>query len=325
MVNDCMNTNKNVNVLKLIAYIVFGILLFICLLFTENNVFNSILFLVSVFLPVSIASYLIFIFQKKHLNSWAWILVIPTIIFFIFLESFLLLDLQINIFSIVFSFLVLYVLLLKEVRTLILFNQKLINVKLLYAKGKFGDYKYNALKSKNVVAFLQRALQDSKKLIAIDEERATNYINILTNILRYLLQSRDLNLTKLEDEITMAKQLAELHKLQSGLKVNLNFDLQSEEKTYLVPPFVLLMILDKVFLRVLNIQISDISIYVENDIYLVVKYNKAIKSQVFSAEFSEMIEELKKRYEIVKNQPDVLTIIAKDYNYIKLPIVFRKS
>lgn len=320
-----MNIKRNTTVLDLITHIVFGILLFICLIFLENNVPNPFLFLVGVFLPVSIASYLRSIFQKKHLNSWAWILVIPTIIYFIFLEGFLLFDIQINILSIVFSFLVLYVLLLKEVRILILFNQKLINVKLLYAKEKYGDYKYNALKSKNVVAFLQRALQDSKKLIAIDEERATNFINILTNILRYLLQSRDLNLTKLEDEIIMAKQLALLHKLQSGLNVNLNFDLQSEEKTYLVPPFVLLMILDKVFLRVLNIQISDISIYVENDIYLVVKYNKAIKSQVFSAEFNEMIEELKKRYEIVNNQPDVLTIIAKDFNYIKLPIVFKKS
>jgi LytS/YehU family sensor histidine kinase len=222
---------------------------------------------------------------------------------------------------IVIAFLMLYVFLLSETKRLIVHNRLYVYELLSEANAHYAEYAYNALKSRSVVSFLQRALQDAKKLIAISEERSITYIGNLTKILRYLLQSRNETLVSAFEESQMVLELAALHKTQSGIDMEIILDVPEQKEGLLVPPFVLQMIVDNILVNKSLIGRSVLEIYVENGIYLVVKFSGTNQKHANADEFKQLIEDLQHRYEILDQRSEVITIFSAKQNYVKLPLI----
>ena len=279
-------------------------------------VFNS-MWVLTIVLGIVIRRFL----QRKHKNHWAWVLIIPSILLPILLEGSYALGYAFPVKLIVFGFLMLYVFLLSETRRLIQYNRNYVLRLLAEANAQYAEYAYNALKSRSVVSFLQRALQDSKKLIAISEERAIVFIGKLTTILRYLLQSRNETLVPVFDEAQMVTELAALHKTQSGLDVEIVLDVPREMDGMQVPPFVLQMIVDNILINSSLIGRSKLEVYVENGIYLVVKFSGGNQKHANAPEFTQLIEDLQQRYEILDQRSEVITIFSSTQNYVKLPLI----
>lgn len=284
---------------------------------TLGWVFLDLFWMANVILAIFIRK----ILQKKRSNHWVWILVVPSILFPVLLEASYAFGIDFNITTVLLAFLMLYVLLLSEVKYLIIYNKQHIEQLLAVANAKYAEYAYNALKSRSVVSFLQRALQDAKKLIAISEKRAITYIEKLTTILRYLLQSRNETLVPVYEEAKMVQELADLHFTQSGVDVDLTIDVPRMTVDHAVPPFVLQMIVDNIFLNYPIIGRSFLEVYVENNIYLVVKFSGSAGRTSSTQEFSQLIKDLQQRYEILDQRSEVVTIFSNTSNYVKLPLI----
>ena len=105
------------------------------------------------------------------------------------------------------------------------------------------EAKYETLKSQINPHFLFNSL-NSLTTIVEGNELAVDYIQNLSEFLRYILKSRDRELVLLRDEVTILNQYLKLQK--SRFKNNLNIIIDVDEKFYhfSLPPLVLQMLVE---------------------------------------------------------------------------------
>lgn len=105
------------------------------------------------------------------------------------------------------------------------------------------EAKYETLKSQINPHFLFNSL-NSLALIVDENEEATDYIQNLSEFLRYVLKSRDRELVLVRDEVVVLQKYFSLQK--SRFRNNLIVDLNIEERFYhySLPPLVLQMLVE---------------------------------------------------------------------------------
>lgn len=312
---------KNIFIPNL-TLIFFGVLIVFASIFWELSFYqllgNTIVFGISLFLAFFLLSDL----KSKKSNHWAWVFLLPAANYFIFLELYSLIFVDLNHKIAILLFVFLYFILFKIVRNLIEINKKRKLAELNELKNQLANVQYNVLKSKNVIWFLKRCLQDAKKLIALNDKKALSYIDLLTVLIRYLLQSRDMILVGLKKEIEMANSLQQLHFIENNIPINFTISIQEEElEKYKVPPFVLQILLDQILLRVPIIGVTSLEIYIENQVYLVFKYYKKVKTKDLSEEFRDLIIDLQSRYDAIGEYSTIQTIVIQNQNFIKVPLI----
>lgn len=194
--------------------------------------------------------------------------------------------------------------------------------KLLVQKQAYLQHSFNALKSQNVIEFLQDSLTNTVVLIRKDPSDAVLQIEKLTSILRYLLQSRDEKFVMLGDELKNVKEYCELAELQLGNKVNLSLNITSEFNSTRIPPLVFQMVLDEQF-KTFSLgkkEELDIEVYIENAKFVVVK-TSLLPSLLSSVKNEKFINNLKQRYQLYNKASGVSELsTATDY-FVKFPLV----
>ncbi len=194
--------------------------------------------------------------------------------------------------------------------------------KLLIQKQAYLQHSFNALKSQNVIEFLQGSLRNTAGLINKDPSSAVVQIEKLTAILRYLLQSRDERFVKLGDELHNVKEYCELAELQLGNKVNLLLNITPEFNDTKIPPLVFQMVLDEQFktFALGGKDELDIEVYIENAKFVVVK-TSLLPSIHSRAKNEKFISNLKQRYQLYNKASGVSELsTATDY-FVKFPLV----
>ncbi len=182
------------------------------------------------------------------------------------------------------------------------------------------DGRYNSIKSKSILHFLQNSLQATKALIFNNPNKAILQLETLTSVLRALLQSRDKKYANLSDEISLVKEYVKLVELQSSAKVIFNTEDASEKNNFQIPPFVLPLVMDKMLSNSDSDLLFEISIYIENGIYLVVKMN--IKdNHLFENQSEILMKNLKQRYHLAQELLDVSVIVTQSQYLVKVPLV----
>lgn len=196
------------------------------------------------------------------------------------------------------------------------------SVNLLKSKQTYLQHSFNALKSQNVIAFLQESLNISAKTIDRDPKDALLQIEKLTMILRYLLQSRDERFVKLGAEIKNASLYCELVELQLKKHVNLQFNIPAEFNNTQVPPLVFQLVLENQ-IKQLNLQNEatfEIEVYIENNKFVVVKTN-ARKTGAVSVQTNQFLNNLKQQYQLYNKAAGVAVLATKSNYLVKFPLV----
>lgn len=105
------------------------------------------------------------------------------------------------------------------------------------------EAKYETLKSQVNPHFLFNSL-NSLTTIVEDNEQAVDYIQNLSDFLRYVLKSRDREVVLLRDELSVLRKYINLQK--SRFKENLQIDIDVSEQNYhySLPPLVLQMLVE---------------------------------------------------------------------------------
>jgi len=194
-------------------------------------------------------------------------------------------------------------------------------LRLVKEKQRYLQHSFNALKSQNVIEFLQESLSNTAELIHKDEEKALIQIEKLTSILRYLLQSRDERFVKLGDELSNVKEYCELAEIQFDNKVELSINISDGFYNTQIPPLVFQLILDnqfKVFAS-RNEPVLKIEVYIENNKFVVVKTSLPMVENVSKNE--KFINNLKQRYQLYNKASGVSELSTNSEYFVKFPLV----
>ena len=102
--------------------------------------------------------------------------------------------------------------------------------------------RYEALKSQLNPHFLFNSLNTLQSLIEIDKEKAKDYVQELSKVLRYSLQNQEV--VTLEEEIRLANSFCKLMEKRYGDNLEINFDIDERLMRYQIIPLSLQVLLE---------------------------------------------------------------------------------
>jgi LytS/YehU family sensor histidine kinase len=193
---------------------------------------------------------------------------------------------------------------------------------LIAKKQIYLQYNFNALKSKNVIEFLQDSLITTIKLIKKDSELTARQIEKLTSILRYLLQSRDEKFVRLGAELKNVVEYCELAEIQLNNTIDLQMNIASKFHETQIPPLVFQMVLDNQFKSFSETGkgLLKIEVYIENAKFIVVKTSQPTK-KINAFKNEQFINNLKQRYQLYNKASGVSELSTMSEYFIKFPLL----
>ncbi|MEP7319429.1 MAG: two-component regulator propeller domain-containing protein [Panacibacter sp.] len=179
---------------------------------------------------------------------------------------------------------------------------------------------YETLKQQLNPHFLFNSLTSLSSLIRIDQKLAGNFLDGMSKIYRYILQSKDHEIVPLNDEIRFIQTYIQLQKtrFEEGLQINLN--VSEENLTQKIVPVTLQNLIDNAIKHNIIDQESPlvIDIFTQED-YLVVR-NRLQKKNFVETSNKQGLDNLKSLYRYLSDKP---VIINEDAVYftVKIPLI----
>lgn len=180
------------------------------------------------------------------------------------------------------------------------------------------EAKYETLKSQINPHFLFNSL-NSLSLIVDENEEATDYLQNLSEFLRYVLKSRDRELVLVRDEIYILKKYFNLQK--SRFRENLVVDFNVDEKYYhySLPPLVLQMLVENCIKHNVISKDKPLTIKVlANNHYIVVENN--LQKKVTEISTKQGLRNISERFAFFTNK-EVLIEEKRDAFTVKVPLL----
>ena len=136
------------------------------------------------------------------------------------------------------------------------------------------EAKYEALKTQVNPHFLFNSL-NSLTAIVDDNDEAVNYIQNLSDFLRYNLKSRDRELVLVREEVEITQKYLKLQKMRFNGNLIIDFDIPESAFHYALPPLVLQMLVENCLKHnivsndkklTVKTWVTDATVYVENNL-----------------------------------------------------------
>ena len=197
----------------------------------------------------------------------------------------------------------------KELKNAILREEKL--------KRNILELEYASLKNQVNPHFLFNSLNALTSLVA-DNDKAVKFIKKLSDVYRYLLETKDNEIIKLSSEIEFIKSYIYLLKIRFG--DNLKTEIKINKETYKIVPLSLQLLIENAVKH--NIISEDeplfIQIYNTKD-YIIVENNMQLKIKVNNS--SKIgLENIKKRYSYL-TEKKVIVKKTQDKFIVKIPLL----
>jgi len=180
------------------------------------------------------------------------------------------------------------------------------------------EAKYEILKAQINPHFLFNSL-NSLTSIVDDNPRAVDYIQDLSEFLRYILGSRDKDLVYLRDELKVLNHYYELQKSRFQENLLISFDIPEKYHLYTLPPLVLQMLVENcikhnIISREMPLKIS---ISASNE-SIVVKNNLQRKTDVVST--GQGLKNISERYRYFTNREGSIKETNNEY-IVSMPLL----
>lgn len=182
--------------------------------------------------------------------------------------------------------------------------------------------KYESLKSQVSPHFLFNSLNALTNLVYEDQDKAVKFIKQLSEVYRYVLDTRDKEAVLLEEEKKFLNSYLFLQQIRFGDKLKLNVDL--DETRSRVAPLVLQMLVENAIKH--NVISEEnplhINIYVE-DGFIIVENNLQKKSVMLDESPGMGLDNISKRYAFLSDKK--VEVIEGDKFVVKLPLIPEKN
>ena len=177
---------------------------------------------------------------------------------------------------------------------------------------------YDALKNQINPHFLFNNLNTLITLVDKNKQ-ATNYIQVLSDFLRYTLDLKESDIKTVGSELDIVKKYVYLQKLRFGDKLIFTTEVDEKYYDHKLPSMALQMIVDNAIKHntISNDKALSIMIFIDSS-YIVVKNNLQKRYGVIST--NQGLENLKRRYSFITGKE--VKIIETDKNFtVKLPLI----
>lgn len=179
--------------------------------------------------------------------------------------------------------------------------------------------KYESLKNQVNPHFLFNSFNALSNLVYEDPDKAVKFIKQLSEVYRYVLETRDRELVSLQEELHFLQSYIYLQKIRFGEK--LDIDITLSDTTSNIPPLALQILVENAIKH--NIVSEEDPLFVKiysDDGYLVVENNLQKKNQPHEPSPGVGLENICKRYEFLGNKK-VGIVEGPDRFLVKLPLL----
>ncbi len=178
---------------------------------------------------------------------------------------------------------------------------------------------YNALQDQLNPHFLFNNLSVLKSMIIYDQESAVNFTQNLTDVYRYVLQSREKTTVKLKEELKLIEAYSSIYKERQGENLKIEVEASEGVLERKIPPLAIQLLVENAIKHNIAGKSSPLLISIiskENSI--LVKNNFQPKESTYSTQSG--LKNLIKRYKILTEQKVVVSNNKKYYN-VEIPLL----
>lgn len=184
--------------------------------------------------------------------------------------------------------------------------------------------RYESLKNQVNPHFLFNSLNALSNLVYEDQDMAVKFIRKLSEVYRYVLDTRDKEVVKLSDELTFLDSYIFLQKIRYEDNLNVNIDLPRNSEV-VIPPLSLQMLVENAIKH--NIISEDdplhINLFMEGDDYIVVKNNLQRKN-IREDSSGIGLTNIKSRYEYLTQK--AVEVLSNTHEFlVKIPVLNLKA
>lgn len=185
-------------------------------------------------------------------------------------------------------------------------------------KAEMMTYKYESLRSQINPHFLFNSFNVLSELVYEDQKLAVQFIGKLSNVYRYVLDSRNVELVTLKEELDFAKTFVFLMEIRFGSSLKVEFDIEPKHDEVVVPMSLQLLIENAV--KHNEVGKSNPLLVTLSRVGDMMEISNVIKSKV-SGEDSKGIglENIQSRYAYFTEIP--VEIIQNDKFIVRIPIL----
>jgi sensor histidine kinase YesM len=179
--------------------------------------------------------------------------------------------------------------------------------------------KYESLKSQVNPHFLFNSLNALTNLVYEDQDKAAKFIKQLSEVYRYVLDTREKEVVVVSEELKFLQSYIFLQEIRFGN--NLKIDVAIENQTFQVAPLALQLLIENAIKH--NVISADdplqIRVYVSDE-YLIVENDVQLKLSITESSSGFGLENIKRRYSFLSDNAVIVESTA-DKFIVKLPIV----
>lgn len=183
-----------------------------------------------------------------------------------------------------------------------------------------SQVQFDNLKNQLNPHFLFNALTSLNSLIFENQQLASEFLQQLSRVYRYVLQNKDKNFVLLATELEFITNYVKLLETRFAGALNINFDIQENAKEKAIVPVTLQILIENATKH--NVVDKDkplrIDVVTVGD-YLVVSNNLQLKKKVETSN-RQGLENLKSLYKFLTDKP-VLVEPTDDRFYVKIPLI----
>jgi sensor histidine kinase YesM len=185
------------------------------------------------------------------------------------------------------------------------------------------EARYDTLRNQVNPHFLFNSLNTLLMLVN-DNPVASRYVESISEIMRYMLQSRDKEAVLLRDELNIAKEYVYIQQNRFGDKLIVEIDVPEQFYHYAIPPLAIQMLLENTLKH--NVVSKEhplfVKVYISPDKYLVVENN--LKSKIDKEPSTGVgLENIRNRYLFLTGKDIVVKQVSGKF-VVMLPL-FEKS
>jgi sensor histidine kinase YesM len=165
---------------------------------------------------------------------------------------------------------------------------------------------YNALQDQLNPHFLFNNLSVLKSMIIYDKDSAVNFTQNLTDVYRYVLQSRDKTTVKLSEEISLIEAYSSIYKERMGENLKIEIQLSEKLMNRKIPPLSIQLLIENAIKHNISGKLAPLIIIVTSgNGSIIVENNLQPKESTYSTQSG--LKNLIRRYEILTEQKVVIT------------------